>query len=251
MQKCPGQDTRYWKPSDVHEVKCGRCGALVEFFKTDGARRCAECGARVVNPAVSMGCAQWCKHARECLGFDPASLEESRQGQNSLSDKLIQAVKDRFGADQRRIRHALRVLDHAEYILAREIGDPRVVVSAALLHDIGIIESERRHGSADARYQEEYGPPVAREILEGIGFDSPTIEHVCRIIANHHSGRGMDTPEFRIVWDADRLVNIEEGEIGRDPDGLKSLIEREFRTPSGKRKATALFIPNGNGETTT
>jgi HD superfamily phosphodiesterase len=126
-----------------------------------------------------------------------------------------------------------------------------VVVSAALLHDIGIIESERRHGSADARYQEEYGPPVAREILEGIGFDSPTIEHVCRIIANHHSGRGMDTPEFRIVWDADRLVNIEEGEIGRDPDGLKSLIEREFRTPSGKRKATALFIPNGNGETTT
>ncbi len=171
MQKCPGQDTRYWKPSDVAEVECAKCGALVEFFKTDGARRCPECGTRVVNPAVSMGCAQWCKHARECLGFDPATLEAARQQQDSLADKLIQAVKDRFGPDQRRIRHALRVLDHAEDILAREgEADPRVVVAAALLHDIGIIEAERLHGSSDARYQEEYGPPAAREILEGHRF---------------------------------------------------------------------------------
>ena len=80
MQKCPGQDTRYWKPSDVHEVKCGKCGELVEFFKTDGARRCPGCGARVVNPAVSMGCAQWCKHARECLGFDPPPPRWRRPG---------------------------------------------------------------------------------------------------------------------------------------------------------------------------
>jgi HD superfamily phosphodiesterase len=170
--------------------------------------------------------------------------------QNSLADKLIQAVKERFGADQRRIRHALRVLDHAEYILAREGGDPRVVVAAALLHDIGIIESERRHGSADARYQEEYGPPVAREVLQGIGFDSRSIEHVCRIIAKHHSGRDIDTPEFRIVWDADRLVNIEEGEIGRDPEGIKRLIEKVFRTATGKQKAYAMFLPDGNDKAT-
>ena len=170
--------------------------------------------------------------------------------QNTLADRLIQAVKDRFGADQRRVRHALRVLDHAEYILAREGGDPRVVVAAALLHDIGIIESERRHGSADARYQEEYGPPVAREVLEGLGFDSRSNEHVCRIVANHHSGRDIDTPEFRIVWDADRLVNIEEGDVAREPGAMKGLIEKSFRTASGKQRATALFIPEGNDEAT-
>jgi hypothetical protein len=251
MQKCPGQDTRYWKPSDVSEVACGKCGALVEFFKTDGARRCPECGTRVVNPAVSMGCAQWCKHARECLGFDPATLETARQEQNSLADRLIQAVKERFGPDQARIRHALRVLDHAEDILAREKdasgegADPRVVVAAALLHDIGIIEAERLHGSAEARYQEEYGPPVAREVLEGIGFDSRSVEHVCRIIANHHSGRGIDTPEFRIVWDADRLVNIADGDISREPEDLRGLIPTAFKTASGKQKAYALFLGEG------
>jgi len=248
MQKCPGQDTRYWKPEDVSEVECGQCGFLVEFFKTDGARRCPECGTRVVNPVVSMGCAQWCKHARDCLGFDPATLEAAGQEQHSLADRLIEVVKERFGADGRRIRHALRVLDHAEDILARERaalhggGDPRVVVAAALLHDIGIIEAERRHGCADARYQEEYGPPAAREILEDIGFDSASTEHVVRIIANHHSGRDIDTPEFRIVWDADRLVNIAEGDIDRDRKSLKNLIEKAFRTPSGKQKAYALFV---------
>jgi len=245
MQKCPGQDTRYWKPDDVSEVACGKCGFLVEFFKTDGARRCPECGTRVVNPVVSMGCALWCKHARDCLGFDPATLQAAKQEQHSLADRLIDVVKERFGTDQRRIRHALRVLDHAEDILAREGGDPRVVVAAALLHDIGIIEAERRHGCADARYQEEYGPPAAREILEDIGFDSRSTEHVVRIIANHHSGRDIDTPEFRILWDADRLVNMAEGDIGRDREGLVSLIEKAFRTPSGKQKAYALFLGEG------
>jgi predicted HD phosphohydrolase len=248
MQKCPGQDTRYWKPSDVTEVACGKCGEMVEFFKTDGARRCPGCGTRVVNPSVSMGCAQWCKHARECLGFDPATLEAAHRPQDSLADRLILALKTSFGTDQRRVRHALRVLDHAEAILEREGAagpggvDPRVVVAAALLHDIGIIEAERRHGSSDARYQEEYGPPAARAVLEGMGFGAAATDHVCSIIANHHSGRDIDTPEFRIVWDADRLVNIAEGDISREPEALKRLIAKAFRTETGKRMAYALFV---------
>jgi HD superfamily phosphodiesterase len=166
-----------------------------------------------------------------------------------LVDQLTRAVKDRFGSDERRIRHALRVLGHAHDILAAEGGDQRVVVAAALLHDIGIIEAERLHGSSDARYQEEYGPPAAREILTGIGFDAPLTEHVCRIIASHHTGRDIDTPEFRIVWDADRLVNIAEGDIPREPEALRRLIPKAFRTETGKRMAYALFVEGQATET--
>jgi endogenous inhibitor of DNA gyrase (YacG/DUF329 family) len=73
MPKCPGQDTYYWKPEDVSEAPCPACGQLVEFFKTDLARRCPSCGQRVVNPRLNLGCAQWCPFGEQCS----ASVRES------------------------------------------------------------------------------------------------------------------------------------------------------------------------------
>lgn len=244
MRKCPGQDTRYWTPEDVSEVECGGCGHMVEFFKTDGSRRCPKCGTRVINPQVSMGCAQWCKHAKDCLGFDPASLQVDGGEAESAANRLIEAVREEFGEDERRIAHALRVLDHAEAILAREGGDPRVVIAAALLHDIGIRRAEAEHGSAAPQFQEAEGPPVARRILEELDFEHGAIDHVCRIVANHHSDGDIDTPEFRIVWDADRIVNIEEGELGGERD-MVEVIERVFKTSAGRERARAMFAGDG------
>jgi putative nucleotidyltransferase with HDIG domain len=243
MQKCPGQDTRFWGPKDVSEVACGRCGAVVEFFKTDGARHCPSCGSRVVNPRLSLGCAQWCDHARECLGFDPKPLLAAIKERQSLADQLVAAVKAEFDADQKRITHALRVLNQAEELLRQEGGDPRVVVAAALLHDIGIQEAERKHGSSAARFQELEGPPIARRILKGLGVDPETIEHVCRIVGSHHSRGLVDTIEFRVVWDADWIVNISEEPEAYDRGRIDSLAANLFRTAAGKAKAPSLPLP--------
>lgn len=249
MRRCPGQDTRYWGPEDVVEVDCAECGRPVEFFKTDGSRRCPGCGARVINPKVSMGCAQWCKHAKECLGFEPPAVDEEASAQESLADRLIAAVKDRFGEDQRRVAHALRVLDHAEVLLREEDAAPRVVIAAALLHDIGIQEAERKHGSSAARYHELEGPAIAREIMAELDFEEETISHVCSIVGSHHSGGKVDTPEFRILWDADRIVNIEEGEVGgEDTEELDEVIERTFRTDAGRARARDMFLDAGDAD---
>ena len=75
---CPGQDTRYWRPGDIFNVSCASCGSEVEFFKDDAKRRCRKCGAEVQNPRLSVGCGQWCEHAKECLGYDPAAIKKSR-----------------------------------------------------------------------------------------------------------------------------------------------------------------------------
>ncbi len=240
--KCPGQDTRYWGPDAVSEVTCGRCGYTVEFFKTDGFRRCPQCGARVVNPAVSLGCAQWCEYAKQCLGFDPASLQSEQQEHDSIADKLIDAVKSEFGTDQKRITHALRVLETAESIMRQEGGEPRVVVAAALLHDIGIREAERKHGSSAPELQELEGPPIARRILEQTGFDERTIEHVCRIVGSHHSAGDVETAEFRIVWDADNIVNLAQKAEHLDKEQLEETIAKTFRTEKGEEIARTLFL---------
>jgi len=73
---CPGQDTTFWKPGDIFEIPCVKCGFLVEFFKDDARRRCPNCGHTIQNPRLNQGCANWCEHAGECLGFDPKLVKK-------------------------------------------------------------------------------------------------------------------------------------------------------------------------------
>ena len=69
--RCPGQDTRYWRPEDIFEVPCPTCGHRIEFFKDDPALNCRSCGQRVTNPKIDPGCASWCELAADCLGQEP------------------------------------------------------------------------------------------------------------------------------------------------------------------------------------
>lgn len=241
MKKCPGQDSQYWTAEDIFEVACGNCGYMVEFFKTDGLRRCRQCGLRVTNPRVSIGCAQWCESAKECLGYDPQKQEQAG-AEKSLLDELIAAMKKEFGSDQPRITHALRVLEYAEEILHKETADPRVVLAAAVLHDIGIQQAEKEYGSSAGQYQEITGVPIARRIMNELGIDAETLEHACKIIANHHSARDIDTAEFRIVWDADWLVNIATEYPLDDYPRLRQLITKVFRTAAGKKIAREIYL---------
>ena len=183
MVKCPGQDQRYWKPEDIFEVDCSYCGNSIEFFKDEPKLKCRQCGHIVINPKIDLGCAEWCQYAEQCLGVTVKSLIIIR-------DKLIGEMKKVFGDDQKRIKHALSVLDYAEQIQAVEGGDPLIVKAAAILHDIGIHEAERKYQSTAARYQHEEGPPIARAILTKLGANEQLIDEVCDIVSHHHSPRG-------------------------------------------------------------
>jgi len=33
--KCPGQDMRFWKPGDIFDTQCPKCGRRIEFFKDE------------------------------------------------------------------------------------------------------------------------------------------------------------------------------------------------------------------------
>ncbi len=241
MLKCPGQDSRLWTPEDVAEYPCRGCGTMVEFFKTDAMRRCPRCGVRVANPKVALGCAQWCAHAKDCLGHDPQNAAPLGETVHTVADKLIELMKAQFGSDQRRITHSLLVLEQAERILHQEGGDPRLVVAAALLHDIGIPNAERKHGSAAAPYQEEEGPPIARRLLEQVGFSAHEIGQVCALIAHHHSG-GLDTPEFRVIWDADHLVNLAQNPEHLSEQRVHKTVDKVLKTETGRRLAAQALV---------
>jgi putative nucleotidyltransferase with HDIG domain len=236
MVRCPGQDQRFWKPDDIFEVRCSGCGRAVEFFKDEPKLKCRCCGQTVVNPKIDLGCAEWCQYAEQCLGV---STIKTLRG---IRDKLVHEMEEYFADDEKRIEHAMAVLNYAEQIQAVEGGDPLVVRAAAILHDIGIHQAERKHGSSAGKCQEIEGPSIAAEILNKYDISPEVVEHVCKIIANHHSAKDIDTTEFRVVWDADGLVNTAAEFPDAGDDDLRAIIEERFKTPEGRRIAEEMFL---------
>ena len=118
------------------------------------------------------------------------------------------------------------------------------MLCAAYLHDIGIKEAERKHDSTAARFQEEEGPAVAREMLVRLGADEELVEEVCDIVAHHHHPREEETANFKAVYDADLIVNMEEKqEISpTDPEKLVPWIEKALLTPSGRELAAKILL---------
>lgn len=147
-----------------------------------------------------------------------------------------------FGSDQRRITHALQVAAHARELLQYIDADPRVTLCAAYLHDIGIPEAERKFGHASGKLQEQEGPPVARKLLQGLGAADELIRVVCDLVGNHHTPAAIDSPEFRILWDADMLVNLQELVTGKTPVQIEKLLNQGLVTEPGYRRARTIYL---------
>lgn len=240
--RCPGQDTRYWKPGAIFETECPNCGHRIEFFKDESTRKCKSCGHRVVNPKMDFGCAAYCKFAEQCLGELPPELLAERD--DLFKDRVAVEMRRYFLRDLRRIDHATRVAGYAEEIVKKEKGDPAIVLSAAYLHDIGIKRAEEKHKSTEPEYQYQEGPPLAREILERVGAREELVEEVCDIIGHHHHPRPQETVNFKILYDADLIANLEEDrKAGSKTVGeLNRLIEKSFLTESGRELARRVLL---------
>ena len=240
--KCPGQDSQYWKPGAIFETKCPKCGAEVEFFKDDSMRRCDKCGHKFLNPSLDFGCASYCQYAEQCVGNLPPEL--IAQKEDLLKDRVAIEMKRYFKNDFKRIGHASHVARYADKIGKQERGNLAVILTAAYLHDIGIKEAERKYQSTAARYQEEEGPPLARDILERLAAKSELIEEVCDIVGHHHHPRLQETTNFKCLYDADLITNLEENH-NESPMGaseLTKILEKSFLTESGKKLAEEVLL---------
>lgn len=240
--KCPGQDPRFWKFDAIFEVECPNCGHSVEFFKDETRRTCKKCGQRVLNPKMDFGCAAHCKFAEQCFGELPPEL--IKQKEDLFKDRVAIKMKRYFKNDFKRIGHAAKVARYAVKIVTQEKGDPAVVLSAALLHDIGIKEAERKYQSTSAKYQHQEGPPVAREILTELDANPDLIDEVCDIIGHHHTPRKEETANFKAIYDADLIVNLQEKQNKEpiDSQKLAQIIEKKFFTETGKDLARSVLL---------
>lgn len=137
--------------------------------------------------------------------------------------------------DARRIQHFLKVYQFAALIGKLEGLSPEqqeILEIAAILHDIGIIPSEKKYGISNGKLQEQEGPTYARELLNRIGgYGQEFIDRVCFLIAHHHTYEGVDGLDWQILLEADFLVNSFEKNMTEE--AIKKFRASVFRTKSG------------------
>lgn len=157
---------------------------------------------------------------------------------NTVLKKMIE-----FDAgDPKRIQHFVKVYTFASAIGKGEGLSPRqqeILEIAAILHDIGIHASEEKYGSCSGKYQEIEGPQLARDLLSPLGYDEELIERTAFLIGHHHTYNQVDGIDYRILLEADFLVNAYEDNLSKE--SILAFREKVFETATGKKFLNDMF----------
>ena len=160
-----------------------------------------------------------------------------------MYQEIWQRLEEVFREDPSMLEHTRQVFNFAWDIAQRfelDAATQKIVHLAALLHDVGIVEAEKRFGSREGKFQHLTGPPIAREILEEIGEQPRVMERVLYLVGNHHNFDRVDGIDFQILIEADMLVNLEEEKLEKDE--LRSFIESFFKTVPGLDMAKRKYL---------
>lgn len=156
--------------------------------------------------------------------------------------KLMLAMIAYNNGDAKRIQHLIKVHAFARLIGEEENMDAKelyILEAAALTHDIGIRNSEKKYGTCTGRQQEVEGPPEAEKLLKTLGFADDVTERVCWLIAHHHTYNNINSMDYRILVEADFLVNLYED--GAGIEAVKTAYERIFKTTAGRNICRTMY----------
>lgn len=161
----------------------------------------------------------------------------------NLTSQVLSKMIMYFDGDVKRINHAMKVHGFAKSIgELEEISKEKLEILevAAILHDIGIKESERKYYSSAAKYQEMEGPAVASDILKEFNLNKNFMDRIIYLIGNHHTYSKIDSVDFQILVEADFIVNIFEDCLEKEQ--VQIIKEKYFKTSSGISFLKSMYI---------
>jgi HD superfamily phosphodiesterase len=157
--------------------------------------------------------------------------------------QLIDAMTAYERGVPHRVGHFLKVYGYAKTIgTLEDLPEDTLFIleTAAIVHDIGIKPSLEKYGSSAGKYQEREGGAVARGMLGGLGFAPEVIERVVYLVEHHHTYTDVDGLDYRILLEADFLVNMHEEEMSRS--AIEAAYRNVFRTETGRRLCETLYL---------
>ena len=152
--------------------------------------------------------------------------------------RMIQASE----GNRHDIEHFVKVHNYARTIGKLEglSEDAQLVLEmAAILHDIACPLCRAKYGNTNGKLQELEGMPLAKALLQEFAVSDRQAERVVWLVGHHHTLTDVNTPEHRILLEADYLVNAGEG--GYSPEKIMAAGEMLFKTATGKALLKAIY----------
>ena len=150
------------------------------------------------------------------------------------------------------IEHFIKVWTYARTIGELEGLDAetqfRLEISA-IIHDIACPSLRVQYGYAPGKLQESEGMSMARDFLAQFALTPEQIDRICFLVGHHHTPAEADGPDYRILLEADYLVNASESNYSKD--NILRARETIFRTQTGRELLTSIYILPSRGESST
>ena len=160
-----------------------------------------------------------------------------------LNEQLILEMTEFNKGDAKRIQHFIKVYEFAHLIGRLEGLDKKtqkILDIAAIMHDIGIRPGEEKYGRCDGKIQEQEGPDYARKMLEKFPeVTQEEIDRVCYLIGHHHTYSDVDGIDYRILLEADFLVNAYEDALSTE--SIVNFRKNVFRTKTGTELLNKMY----------
>ena len=144
------------------------------------------------------------------------------------------------------INHFLKVWAFARTIGEQEGLDEqtqRTLELAAVVHDIACPACREKYGNANGKYQELESPPLVEQFFEGMDVERRTAERISWLAAHHHTYTNVEGLDYRILLEADFLVNAGEGGLSRA--AIETMRQNVFRTETGIRLLDSVYLRDG------
>ncbi len=160
---------------------------------------------------------------------------------------LLRSIAYNAG-DAKRIAHLVKVHGYARAIgLLEQLNETEQLTleAAAVLHDIGIRICEQKYeGRCSGDLQEIEGPPIARSLMEELGFEADITDRVAFLVAHHHTYTQVDGIDYQILIESDFLVNFDED--GMSEETIRKVLEKIFKTKTGTALCSHIFLEEKN-----
>ena len=141
------------------------------------------------------------------------------------------------------IDHFLRVWSYAKTIGELEkldAGTQYILEAAAIVHDIACPLCREKYGNTNGKYQEKEGGPLTEAFLKKFTLPEGMAERVIYLVSHHHTYANVVGRDYRILLEADFLVNADESRM--TAEAIRSAREKIFETQSGTALLDSIYL---------
>lgn len=164
------------------------------------------------------------------------------------SEKLIAKMIDFYQGNVGDINHFLKVYAFASAIGRLEAlpeAEQETLELAAIVHDIACPLCREKYGDTDGKHQEMESEALLKKFLEEFHLPAEAEERVIYLVTHHHTYTGVDGMDYRILLEADYLVNA--GESEKWASRMEQFRANVFRTASGLRFLDSIYRGKAQG----